>query len=53
MADFSYRYAECKYAVREKDCVYCKRDGSIRKRGCPCQHYTLSWWQKIKRKIFG
>lgn len=42
---------KCKYEIREKDCIYCKRDGSRRKRGCPCPHYTLSWWEKFKMKI--
>jgi hypothetical protein len=44
-------YKKCKYEVREKDHIYCKRDGSIRKRGCPCAHHTLSWWDKFKMKI--
>ena len=45
--------AKCKYAVREKDHVYCKRDGSIRKRGCPCHHHSLTLWERIKRKVLG
>lgn len=42
---------KCKYEVREKDHIYCTRDGSIRKRGCPCAHHTLSWWEKLKMKL--
>ena len=39
---------KCKYAQREKDYVYCMRDGSFRKEGCPCRHFTLTAWGKFK-----
>ena len=38
---------KCKYEVREKDHIYCRRDGTIRRRGCPCAHHTLSWRASI------
>lgn len=43
----------CKYEEFNSDFTYCKRDHSIRKNGCPCNHFKLSWWNKLKAKIFG
>lgn len=39
---------KCKYEQREQEHIFCARDGSIRKRGCPCPHHTLSAWDKFK-----
>ena len=53
MINYTHRYRkECKHAVIQKDgTVYCRRDGSIRKNGCPCAHHTFSWWAKLKHKL--
>lgn len=42
---------ECKYENREKDHVYCTRDGSVRKHGCPCPNYKPTLWMRIKKKL--
>ena len=42
---------KCKYEQRRKDYIYCNRTGSIRKRGCPCPHYTPSSWGKLWSKF--
>ena len=43
---------KCKYECRKKDHIYCERDGSIRKRGCPCEHHALSVWSRFKMWFF-
>ena len=42
---------KCKYEERRKDHIYCNRTGSIRKRGCPCNHYTVPTWFKCWRSF--
>ena len=39
----------CKYMNQEKDYVYCRRDGSRRKKGCPCNCYEPSLGERFKK----
>lgn len=39
----------CKYMNQEKDYVYCRRDGSRRKKGCPCNCYEPSFGERFKK----
>lgn len=41
----------CKYEEFNSESTYCKRDGSIRKGSCPCNHYKASWWTVLKIKV--
>ena len=48
--EYGYRL-ECKYARRKKDYIYCTRDCTVRKKGCPCQHYKSSAWSRFKARL--
>lgn len=39
----------CKYANKEKDYIYCRRDGSRRKNSCPCPCYEPTVGERFKK----
>ena len=40
----------CKYIKKSnlgEDYIKCRRDNSVRKRGCPCSKYEPTFWEYI------
>lgn len=47
---------KCKYNTKAKigdTYIKCGRDGSIRKKGCPCAKYKPTFWEYIKEYFKG
>mgnify|MGYP003400379175 len=40
----------CKHYTEKDGIIYCGRDGSARRKGCPCPKFEITGWAKFKQK---
>lgn len=40
----------CKYYTEGDGAIYCGRDGSVRRKGCPCPKFRITAWEKLKQR---